>query len=187
VPEFFQLHHFEPSSRVNGPGERAVVWLQGCTLGCPQCFNPETHSKTGGIAISVDDLLTQVKKLKSIEGITFSGGEPLQQIRPLISGVSRIRHETDLSVLIFTGFTWDEARRIPGFDELSKLIDVLIAGRYWAEKRLAHSLIGSTNKSLHFLTSRYTIADLEAVPEAEVMIDEDGSISFSGIDPVQWK
>ncbi|NJO00209.1 MAG: 4Fe-4S cluster-binding domain-containing protein, partial [Anaerolineales bacterium] len=37
-----RLHQFLPQSRVNGPGLRAVLWVQGCSLGCPGCFNPQT-------------------------------------------------------------------------------------------------------------------------------------------------
>ena len=29
-------------SKVNGPGNRFVLWTQGCSKGCSECFNPET-------------------------------------------------------------------------------------------------------------------------------------------------
>ncbi len=38
-----RLHAFLPRSRANGPGWRSVVWVQGCSLGCAGCFNPQTH------------------------------------------------------------------------------------------------------------------------------------------------
>ena len=31
-------------SKVNGPGNRFVLWTQGCSKGCSECFNPETWS-----------------------------------------------------------------------------------------------------------------------------------------------
>ena len=40
-----RLHGFLPRSRANGPGWRSVVWVQGCSLGCPGCFNPQTHGR----------------------------------------------------------------------------------------------------------------------------------------------
>ncbi len=87
-----RLHHFLPTSRANGPGLRAVIWLQGCTLGCPGCFNPQTHSKKGGDWVSVDQLFSQVMALQSeIQGVTISGGEPLQQMRPLLKLLQRLR------------------------------------------------------------------------------------------------
>jgi anaerobic ribonucleoside-triphosphate reductase activating protein len=48
-----RVHSVMEVSRVNGPGRRAVVWLQGCSLHCPGCWNPETHAKQGGMGIIV--------------------------------------------------------------------------------------------------------------------------------------
>src|SRR3972149_712339 len=44
APVILRLHALLPRSRANGPGMRAVIWFQGCTRGCPGCFNPETHA-----------------------------------------------------------------------------------------------------------------------------------------------
>ena len=42
------IHGFMAHSRVNnGPGVRAVVYFQGCNLGCAGCWNPSTHAFTG--------------------------------------------------------------------------------------------------------------------------------------------
>src|SRR5262245_10990749 len=98
-----RLHAFIPFSRANGPGTRAVIWSQGCTLNCPGCFNPETHSFKGGEEVSVDDLFRRLASIgERIEGITISGGEPLQQLHPLLAFLRRVRGETNLSVLLFT-------------------------------------------------------------------------------------
>ncbi len=182
-----RVHHVQPASRSNGPGWRAVVWLQGCTLGCPGCFNPETHSKVGGDWIAVDDLARRILDLRpSIQGITLSGGEPLQQLPGLLAFLETIRRESDLSVLLFSGYTWEEIQRMPRHPQLLSLVDVLIAGRYDPSQRVAHGLVGSRNKTVHFLTGRYSMADLETVPEAEVILTNDGEIIFSGINPVRW-
>ena len=37
------VHSMLPRSVVNGPGERAVIWFQGCDLRCRGCFNPASH------------------------------------------------------------------------------------------------------------------------------------------------
>ena len=52
-----RLHAFEPASRANGPGPRAAVWFQGCTLGCPGCFNPDTHPHEPRLVILDDPVL----------------------------------------------------------------------------------------------------------------------------------
>jgi anaerobic ribonucleoside-triphosphate reductase activating protein len=166
---------------------RAVLWVQGCSLGCPGCFNPDTHSFDAGEFVSIDRLLARLAALRgAIEGLTISGGEPLQQRLPLLHLLRRVRQETSLTTLLFSGFTWAEIQQMPDAEALLTCLDVLIAGRYEAGQRLARDLRGSANKSVHFLTSRYSLSDLQALPPAEVIITLEGEIMLSGIDPVVW-
>jgi anaerobic ribonucleoside-triphosphate reductase activating protein len=181
------LHSSQAASRANGPGLRGVLWLQGCTLGCPGCFNPDTHSNNGGELWSIDTAVNWAVQLPpGVTGITISGGEPLQQIDPLSEFLSRVRLTTTLSIVVFTGFGMFEIQRMPAAPDLLASIDVLITGRYIEDLRVAHSLVGSANKRLHFLTSRYTTVDFREIPEAEIIVAVDGEISFSGIDPLKW-
>lgn len=185
--DFLRLHQLLPSSRANGPGVRAVLWVQGCALGCPGCFNQETHPFVGGQRVSVDALFQRLTALTpSIEGITISGGEPLQQRRALLALLQQVRRRTPLSVLLFTGYTWEEVKRMPDAEVLLACMDVGIAGRYDASQRLARDLRGSANKTVYFLTDRYTLADLQSVPLAEVIITQEGEAVMSGIDPLRW-
>lgn len=181
------LHHFEPASRANGPGWRAVLWLQGCTLACPGCFNPATHLPSAGQWQSTAALAARVTALSTgIEGITISGGEPLQQLPALIHFLESLHTENRLSVILFSGYSWDEIQQMPLVSRLLPRVDVLLAGRYQAAHRAPHALVGSTNKTTHFLSSRYTDADLQPVPEAEVIINANGEIILSGINPIQF-
>src|SRR5262245_56189345 len=181
-----RLHAFIPLSRANGPGVRAVIWTQGCTLNCPGCFNPETHPFTDSELIATDDLFQRIAALREIiEGVTISGVEPLQQLRPLVALLRRVREETDLSVLVFTGYTWDEIERMPEADALLACVDALIAGHYDQTQRLARDLRGSANKTVHFLSDRYTMDDLQRAPAAEVIITAEGEVVISGIDPLR--
>ncbi len=193
VPRSLRVHCFLPFSRANGPGGRAVIWVQGCTLGCPDCFNPDAHPLEGGELVSAGDLFERVVALgDSIEGITLSGGEPFQQPQALLALLKRVRRETSLSVLVFSGYTWDEVRRVPEAEALLARVDVLIAGRYDAARRFVpqdegiRALRSSTNQSVHLLTERYTLADLQSVPPAEVIITAEGEVMVSGIEPVRW-
>jgi anaerobic ribonucleoside-triphosphate reductase activating protein len=182
-----RIYHTEPSSRSNGPGWRAVIWLQGCTLGCPGCFNPETHPLQTGRIARIDELADWVLALSGkIEGLTISGGEPIQQITGLLPFLERIRRASNLSMILFSGYTWAEIQKMPRSRQLLSSIDVLLAGRYNPNLRLARGLVGSKNKSVHFLTERYSQADLDAVPEAEVIVTDHGEIIFSGINPLKW-
>jgi anaerobic ribonucleoside-triphosphate reductase activating protein len=185
--DFLRLHQLLPSSRADGPEVRVVLWVQGCSLGCPGCFNPETHPFAGGERVSVDALFQRLTALtRSIEGITISGGEPLQQRRALLALLQQVRRKTPLSVLLFTGYIWEEVERMPDAEFLLARVDVLISGRYDASQRLGRDLRGSANKTVHFLTNRYTLADLQSVPLAEVIITPEGEVVMSGIDPLRW-
>lgn len=178
-----RVHAVVPSSRANGPGARAVVWVQGCTLGCHGCFNPETHERAGE-SVEVDDLLARLVALEDgIEGLTVSGGEPLQQRRAVLALLSGVRASTALSVLVFTGYRLGEVERMPELPELRACVDVLVAGRYEHEHRLATGLRGSANQTVHRFTDRYTASELEEVPPAEVVIGADGRVVVTGVDP----
>lgn len=184
--EFLRVHRFLSFSRANGPGIRAVVWVQGCSLGCPGCFNPGMHSPAGGEFASVDDLFERVVALGGdIEGISVSGGEPLQQWRPLLALLQRVRRETQLSILMFTGYSWQELQRMPEVEAVLACVDVLIAGRYDESLRAGDGLLGSENQTVHVLTGRYSERDLRSVPPAEVIVTADGDILVSGVDPVR--
>ncbi|NTV35707.1 MAG: radical SAM protein [Anaerolineaceae bacterium] len=180
------IHQIEASSRANGPGIRTVIWLQGCTLACPGCFNPETHPAGKGEEMDWKDLSQNlIHQSKAIEGITISGGEPLQQASSLKPFLSVIRNQSNLSIILFTGYSWKEILNNAEYYTIVKLTDVVLAGRYNQKKRTARSLIGSSNKTMHFMTRRYDSLDFEAIPEAEVLISEDGTITYTGIDPLR--
>ncbi len=182
-----QIHHVEPASRANGPGMRAVLWVQGCSLGCPGCFNPQTHPRETDNNWTVDYLMDRLLAGQdNIEGITISGGEPLQQ-RPAVEVLlARIRRETSLSVLLFSGYSWPEIQKMRKIKTLLANVDVLLAGRYDASQRVAEGLTGSANKTIHFLSSRYSIKHLQPVPVAEVILTQTGEIHLTGINPIQW-
>jgi anaerobic ribonucleoside-triphosphate reductase activating protein len=179
------IHSVIPQSKANGPGTRFTIWFQGCSLGCEGCFNPETHSSKPNLLISVDELIAQIISLDDkIEGISISGGEPFQQQEELLKLVMGIRKQTDLSILLFSGLTIDEIKEQSSGHEILSNIDVLIDGRYIPQRHLGKGLLGSSNQKIHLLTGRCTIDDIEATPEVEVIINPDGSLTISGIYPL---
>lgn len=73
-----RVHRFLPFTRAEGPGNRACVWVQGCPIRCPGCFNPGTWPTGGGEEVAVEDLADRILDVKDIEGVTFLGGEPFE-------------------------------------------------------------------------------------------------------------
>ena len=184
-----RVHAVEPRSRANGPGTRFVVWLQGCTLGCPGCFNPTTHDGRGGRDTTVGALAEQLAATVTrggIEGLSLSGGEPLQQAEAAAALLDAAR-ALGLSTLAFSGYTLAEIRELPHGPAVLDRLDVLVDGRYVAGERLATGLRGSANQRIHLLTSRYRLADVEATPIAEVRISPTGDVVLTGVDPPRLK
>jgi anaerobic ribonucleoside-triphosphate reductase activating protein len=176
-----RLHAFEPFSRANGPGLRAVVWFQGCTLRCPDCFNPVTQDPRGGYASDTASLVTEILALDAqIEGISISGGEPFQQPEALLDLLRQLSVPR-LSRLVFSGYTLPEIDCLPIGPNILQFIDVLIAGKYLASQHVGHGLLGSANQQIHFLTNRYSLTELGQVPRQEFVLHADGSITSSGI------
>lgn len=183
-----RVHHFLPASRANGPGLRAVLWTQGCSLACPGCFNPETHPRQAGSDVPVADLLATIRSLSAeVEGLTISGGEPLQQAPALTSLLREVRAQMPLSVILFTGYTLAEIESRPALRGVLEYVDVVLAGRYDATQHVGRGLLGSANKTLCCLTPRYRPEDFADVPEAEVVVGPDGSIVLTGIAPLTWE
>ncbi len=175
-----RLHAFLPRSRANGPGWRSVVWVQGCSLGCPGCFNPQTHGRDEAReTLEVAEVMERILAAGT-EGLTVSGGEPLQQAEAVVTLLEAAR-AAGLSTLLFTGFAWEEIQRLPQAPRILGCVDVMVAGRYVAERRVAHGLLGSANQTVHLLSPRHTLEEIAATPEAEVVILPDGRVVFSGI------
>jgi|TARA_B100000315_G_scaffold198302_1_gene189795 anaerobic ribonucleoside-triphosphate reductase activating protein len=174
------IHSIIPNNRVNGPGNRFVIWMQGCSLDCPGCWNPETHSFNSGNDISRNDLLALIKKEKNIEGITISGGEPFEQPIQLYKFTKHIRIHTSLSQIIYSGYTIEEIQKEKIMKSVLSNIDVLIDGRYNSLKSSKSGFIGSTNQNHHFLTNRYSENDFKHQNRLEYHFLKDGTTTLSG-------
>lgn len=180
-----RLYAIEHASRANGPGRRAVVWVQGCTLSCPGCFNPQTHDARAGFLIPCDELAQRLLALADLEGLTISGGEPLQQAEALLRLLQQIRARSSLSILVFSGYTLAEIRRLPSGSELLSQIDVLVAGRYDRQHPASLGLLASANQRIHLLSTRYRASDLTGAARTEVILHRDGTMTLSGIAPAR--
>lgn len=180
-----RVHGIEPRSRANGPGARFVVWFQGCTLGCPGCFNPTTHSTEGGRVVPISELAAQMAAA-DVEGLSLSGGEPLQQPEAAAALLDAAR-ALGLSTLAFSGYTIEEIRELPGGPDVLARLDVLVDGRYRSTERLASGLRGSANQRIQLLTDRYSLRQLESVPVAEIRIGPAGDAILTGVNPLKLK
>lgn len=148
-----------PVTEAEGPGRRFALWFQGCPLRCPGCCNPEMLPFEGGTPTAVSAVLHQIDQAVQVgvEGVTLLGGEPLAHAAGAVV-LARAVRARGLSVMIFSGFTLEEARTHPdpAVAELLSLTDILVDGPYQRESPdTQRRWIGSTNQGIHFLTDRY--------------------------------
>ncbi len=153
-----------PTTTAEGPGQRFALWVQGCTIRCEQCCNPEMFGFVPKHVHSVDEILgwvVEAQKKFGIEGMTCLGGEPFSQPAALASLAESVR-EMGLSVMVFSGHTLEELqnRNDTDTDRLLDAIDILVDGPYQVSLHTnKRRWIGSTNQRIHFLTDRYDPED----------------------------
>jgi anaerobic ribonucleoside-triphosphate reductase activating protein len=159
-----QVAQTVPCTEAEGPGKRFALWFQGCPLRCPGCCNPEFlpfHDRNARPLASVLAELADAHDRLGVEGITLLGGEPLAHAAGA-AALARFARGRGLSVMVFSGYTLEEARALPGpaVADLLALTDILVDGPYVRERPdTERRWIGSTNQRIHFLTDRYRADD----------------------------
>lgn len=186
-----EIHGTVSQSQVNGPGRRAVVWFQGCSLNCPGCWNPETHSTCVKSDRSVEDVGLWILSCPDIEGVTFSGGEPFQQAADLLALCEFLKlHCPTLSLAVFSGYTvkdlsqgrWEYRQgscSLKGtealFMRIVQHLDFGVFGRFSRAQTPSNKpLCGSRNQDVVLFSDRYSAKDLPP-QSCEINISCDGN------------
>lgn len=139
-------------SIVDGPGIRFTVFCQGCSHNCEGCHNPETHDFKGGYDCSIDKIASEALKNPLLDGVTFTGGDPMFQTEGFYKLAKKLKEaRSDLNILIYTGYTYEELLEKSKEDEYTEkllaLTDYLIDGRFvLAERDLSLLFRGSRNQ-----------------------------------------
>lgn len=141
----------EPESFVDGPGIRMTIFTQGCNHHCPGCHNPQTHDFSGGHFIEISEILSMIEENPLLDGVTFSGGDPMDQSLALIPLAREIK-ERGMNLVIYTGYTYEHLMddlNHPEFMELLTFADILIDGPFiMAKKSLELKFRGSSNQRI---------------------------------------
>jgi len=157
-------------SKVNGPGLRFVLWTQGCSKGCKNCFNPETWSFEKYKSLTPLEIFELIKN-SNVSGVTITGGDPLEQPEELLE-LLILLESLNLSngIILFTGYTIDEINKDFLLRKSLNYIDVLIDGRFEKDKRISSSLRGSENQNIIYFSSKIKEEELNIDQEVEVGI-----------------
>lgn len=173
-------------TEAEGPGRRFAVWVQGCSLNCPGCCNPELFAADGGEIVAVAALvgeLAAAQALHAIDGLTVLGGEPSEQ-PAAVAALCQAARGLGLGTIVFTGRTLAELQQRPEMAALLAAVDTLVDGRFDARKReppRGRRWIGSQNQQIIHLTPRHADPALwRGQDHAELQIDATGRITAHG-------
>lgn len=183
-PGYLNLMGYVDESEVNGPGCRAVVWVQGCHRHCSSCFNPESQPFEINQLMSVEAIARQILNNPRHEGVTFSGGEPFWQA-PALANLARQVKAAGLNVMSFTGFTLEKLQdpyAPAGAEELLEQLDILIDGAYIEELAInsPDSLVSSSNQRVHVFNADLRDRLTWSSDRMEIHILKDGSRIVTG-------
>ncbi|MDE6387047.1 MAG: anaerobic ribonucleoside-triphosphate reductase activating protein [Lachnospiraceae bacterium] len=126
-----RYHNITKDDMLNGDGLRVVLWVAGCTHCCRECHNPVTWDPDGGVLFddnAKQEIFSQLEK-PYIQGITFSGGDPLHSanrldVRELMEEIKQ--KYPDKTIWLYTGDSWEDILHYP----IMKYVDVLVDGEF---------------------------------------------------------
>ena len=159
-------HNITKDDMLNGDGLRVVLWVAGCSHGCPGCHNPITWDVNGGLPFTDAEKAEIFEELSHdyISGITFSGGDPLHPanrdaVGALLEEVKEAYPEK--TIWLYTGYLWEEIRDLP----FISLIDVIVDGRF-IQKQKENTLKWKGSRNQRVIDVKKTLETGEIVLHA---------------------
>lgn len=180
-----KIHRYLKKTKVEGPGDRFCIWVQGCSIKCSNCANVDMWDFHKGINIETENMINLIKnEMPNIKGVTFLGGEPFDQSNA-VHKIAKGCREMGLDVIVFTGYTYEEIINSKDLDKIRLLekIDLLIDGPFKDELfDLSRPWIGSSNQRYIFLTEKLKNINLRDYKnKLEVTINQKGIIEINGM------
>ena len=156
-------------SIVDGIGMRYVVFTQGCPHHCEGCQNPQTWDYKQGTFVSINSLFNDIIQNPMLQGVTFSGGEPFMQPKPLGELIIKLMYHYNkinkhFDYTAFTGFTLEQLKSmckqvtsrsgsVYSITDTATLLykcDYIIDGKFdITKKSLNCKFRGSTNQKMY--------------------------------------
>ncbi len=164
-----------PVSYSNGPGRRTVIWVQGCTLKCPGCFNQEFQPHIERFLVDPRNFaynIIDLCKTHQCEGITLTGGEPFQQSPSVLQFAEVIKKE-GLTIVCFSGYTFTELLKSKdeNIQALLANIDLLIAGPFDNSKKYNRTWCDDPDKEIIYLNNQISFKAHAKSNDLEFIVD----------------
>lgn len=188
---FLRVGRMLERSRASGPGERFVIWTQGCSIPCPACCGPDLRDPAGGESLTTRSIADRVRSVPGIRGVTLSGGEPLDQADAVADLLKRLGcgygkgwgEPAKLDAVLFTGYSWEEVRADKRRFEAVRFVDLLVAGPFLPERASDDNpWAGSSNQTVHAVSGRIR-EDEPPGCRVEAQIGPDGRTFLTGFPP----
>ena len=170
--------------KVLGPEVRFVVWFYGCSRNCPRCV-AESMNKSGVFTEYTPEELAAKVIAAGVNGVTLSGGEPLEQNTQALLRFLQLLKEAGKNVICYTGMNYDIIKHTPFFQEIFQHIDLLIDGEYLEDQDNGTYLRGSDNQRFiplsDFFKDDVEIFANKSGRELEIELDRNNSLDIAGI------
>ena len=164
-------HNITKEDMLNGSGLRVVLWCSGCSHNCPGCQNPSTHDPKSGIIFDESakkELFDELSK-KEIQGITFSGGDPMHiaNRKTVANLCEEIKNKfPDKDIWIYTGnYFSDLTFAIDVNSDITKIlkyVDIIVDGPFIEKLRdNTYQYAGSTNQTVVDVQSTLSLNDIK--------------------------
>jgi len=110
-----------------GPGNRIVIWTKGCTKRCKNCSNPELWNIEKSKNRDIKDLfqlILNISKENQIDGITFTGGDPIEQFDELIEFIFLVAIPSEIETKMESELleVYDDIFRVAGESSLKEAL-----------------------------------------------------------------
>lgn len=131
----------------NGEGLGVALFIQGCSIHCPGCFQPETWNFNGGEVFEINAMNRILHYIDNPQITRFSilGGEPLEDCN--LYELARLIHivkeyKPKIKIWLYTGYTVEQLRKRLKCKKYTKYLkyileslDVLVAGPFVEEEK----------------------------------------------------
>ena len=148
-----RVHSMETFGLVDGPGVRFVAFLQGCSLRCKYCHNPETWNGQCGILMTAKQLFDKAYRYRNYwgkdGGITVSGGEALLQMEFVTELFTLAKKNKVHTALDTSGGNFSFNKEyLENFNKLMEVTDLVILDIKAMDSELHRELTGQKNEQI---------------------------------------
>ena len=183
-----RVNYIGKQLHAQGPGTRYTIWVQGCSIHCPGCSNVDTWDPAGGTEYDVQELVKDILATEGLDGVTITGGEPLDQFDAVYELCSSLFGK--ICVFLTTGYPliyksagglftiWEKEDNLRL--KILKCLDIVCKGPFILSKICKDGWRGSSNQEVVFLTDRGRAQENMPSAYKEIIISPNGQVLETG-------